>query len=334
MKIAFFEIEDWEKEYINKNLKKHKVIFIEDELNEKNVDSVKDADAICVFIYSEVTKKLLDKLKNLKAVITRSTGFDHIDIKTCKKKRIRVFNVPNYGKNTVAEHAFTLILALSKNLIKSYEKAKKCDFDLEGLEGFDLKGKTIGVVGVGSIGKHVVKIAKGFEMNIIVCTRTKYPKIAKKIGFKYVNFNSLLKNSDIITFHVPLTKSTKHMINMKNINLIKKGAYLINTARGDIVDTTALIKALDKKILAGAGLDVLEEEELIKEESQLLSKKYSREQLCNVLENHALFRYDNVIITPHNAFNTKEALERILCETIKNINSVAAGKINKENLVK
>ena len=185
---------------------------------------------------------------------------------------------------------------------------------------------------MGNIGSHVARIAKGFEMKVLTSSRSKNSKLAKKLGFKYTTLENLLKNSDIITLHVPLTKSTYHLINKKNIKLIKKGAYLINTSRGEVVDTTALIMALDKEILAGAGLDVLEDEELIKEERQVLSNNFSREKLFNVIENNILLNSDNVIITPHNAFNTNEALSRILNTTIENINSV----INKKpkNVVK
>ncbi len=210
-----------------------------------------------------MTADIVSKL-NAKAIITRSTGFDHIDIKACNEKKIKVYNIPRYGSNTVAEFTFALLLSLTRKIVKANERVKKLDFNLEGLRGMDIRGKTLGIVGLGEIGTCVAEIAKGFKMNILVFTRTKDTKLAKKIGFRYVDFNTLLRNSDVITFHVPLTPATKHMINMKNIELIKKGAILVNTSRGEVVETEAVIKALDKKILSGAGLDVLEEEELIK----------------------------------------------------------------------
>ena len=332
MKIAFFDIEPWEKDSLAKEFKKHEVLFFEDELNEGNIGEVKDFDIVSVFMNCDIMKKTLDKFENLKAIITRSTGYDHIDVKYCKKKKILVLNTPYYGENTVAEQTFALILALSRKLIEAVEKTKKRDFSLDGLRGFDLKGKTLGIIGMGNIGRHVARIAKGFEMKVLTSSRSRNSKLAKKLGFKYTTLENLLKNSDIITLHVPLTKSTYHLINKKNIKLIKKGAYLINTSRGEVVDTTALIMALDKEILAGAGLDVLEDEELIKEERQVLSNNFSREKLFNVIENNILLNSDNVIITPHNAFNTNEALSRILNTTIENINSV----INKKpkNVVK
>ncbi len=333
MKIAFFEMnEEWEREYIKKNLKNHKLSFFDGELNKKNVGDVKDFDIISIFIYSNITKDLISELKKVKAIITRSTGFDHIDIKSCNEKNIKVYNVPRYGSNTVAEYTFALMLSLTRKIVKSNERVRNLNFDLEGLRGTDLKDKILGIVGLGEIGTHVAEIAKGFGMKIIVYTKIKDIKLAKKIGFKYVDFNSLLKNSDIITFHVPLTPATKYMINKKNISLIKKGSILINTSRGGVLETEAIISALDKNILSGAGLDVLEEEELIKDERELLSKKHSREELKSALEENILLEHDNVIVTPHNAFNTKEALQRILDVTIDDIKFALSNK--PENLVK
>lgn len=328
MRIAFFEMQDeWEKEYLKKNLKNHKLYFYNSELNRKNVEEVKNFDILCVFIYSKLDQEIISKL-NVKAIITRSTGFDHINLNLCGTKKIKVFNVPKYGSNTVAEYTFALILALARKIVKSNERVKTLNFNLDGLEGFDLKNKIIGIVGLGEIGVCVAEIAKGFGMKILVYTPKKDMRLAKKIGLRYVNFNSLLKKSDIITFHVPLLPSTTHMINLKNIDIIKRGSYLINTSRGGVVETEAILKALNKKILAGAGLDVLEEEELIKDEKELLSKNHSRDELKRALEDNTLIERDNVIITPHNAFNTKEALERILDITIRNINSVKSIKGN------
>ena len=195
------------------------------------------------------------------------------------------------------------------------------------MRGFDLKGKTLGIVGTGHIGLHVARIANGFEMNVLAFDVAENKKLAKKLEFKYVSLEDLLKNSDIITLHVPYNKNTHHLINSQNINLIKKGAYLINTARGGIIETNALVKALDSGILTGAGLDVLEEECFIKEERQLLTKQFP--ETCNIktmLQNHVLMQRENVIITPHNAFNSKEALERILATTVENIKGFAGGK--------
>ena len=321
-KIAFFELEQWEKDYFQKKLKNCELKFIDDHLTEKNVNRIKDVDAVGVFIYSVVDKKILNKLSNLKLIVTLSTGFDHIDLKECKKRKVTVCNVPHYGENTVAEHTFALILDLTRKIHKAYERTIRGNFSLDGLRGTDLQGKTIGIVGVGSIGKHVVRIAKGFEMKVIAFDKFKNLKLAKKLGFKYVSFDYLLKNSDIITLHVPYNKSTHHLINKKAISKMKKGTIIINTARGGIIETSALLEGLQYGKIAGAGLDVLEEECFIKEEKQILSKHFLKEcDLKTVLQNHILLKQENVIITPHNAFNSWEALHRILATTILNINS-------------
>src|SRR3989344_9066992 len=182
-KIAFFELEPCEKEYFLKNLKSYKLQFIDKHLNEKNINQITDVDAIGIFIYSAVNRKILDKLPNLKLITTLSTGFDHIDLKECRKRKITVCNVPHYGENTVAEHTFALILNLTRKIHKAYDRTTRGDFTIEGLRGIDLQGKTMGVVGVGSIGQHVVRIAKGFEMNVIAFDKFENSKLAKKLSF-------------------------------------------------------------------------------------------------------------------------------------------------------
>lgn len=333
MKIAFFEVEPWEIDYLRERLKGSELLFFEEELDSKNLEKILDVEILSPFIYSQIDKNVINSLNSLRYITTRSTGFDHIDLKTCKKKKIFVSNVPSYGENTVAEHTFALILALSRKLLQSIERTRKGDFTLEGLRGFDLKEKTLGVVGTGHIGRHVIRIAKGFEMNVLAFDIKRDQKFAKEMGFNYVSLNYLLKNSDIVTLHLPYNKKTHHLINSKTLKLFKKGAYLINTARGGICDTTALLKGLEKGIFAGLGLDVLEEECFIKEERELLTKSFKKScDLKTVLENHILLNQPNVIITPHNAFNSKEALMRILDTTIENIKSFVKGK--PINLVK
>ncbi|MBS3101819.1 hydroxyacid dehydrogenase [Candidatus Woesearchaeota archaeon] len=330
-KIAFFEIEDWEKPYLKQKLKGHNLYFSEEHLNEKNAVKVKDFDIVSVFIYSSINKNVLSKLKKLKLIATRSTGFDHIDLKECKKRGIIVCNVPHYGENTVAEHTFALILNLTRKIHKAWEKTKELDFSQQGLRGIDLSGRTLGVVGVGSIGRHVIRIARGFEMNVIAFDVFENKKLEKELGFKYVNFDYLLKNSDIITLHCPYSKKTHHLLNKKNIKKIKKGALLINTARGALIETDALLKALQKGGLGGAGLDVLEEECYVREDKEVMSRHFPKEcDLRIILENHALAKMGNVIITPHNAFNSVEALQRILDMTIENIKFFLKKKIVNE----
>jgi len=333
VKVVFFEIEPWEIDYLKEKLSGIEASFFEEALSLKNIESARGCQVVSTFTDSQINKEVLEKLPDLKLITTRSTGFDHIDIETAKNLGIAVCSVPTYGENTVAEHTFGLLLNLSRLIYKSIQSVKERGFIADGLRGFDLKGKTIGIVGTGHIGQHVARIANGFEMNVIAFDVKQDKKLAKKLGFQYVTLEDLLKQSDIITLHVPYNKNTHHLINSGNINLIKKGAYLINTARGGIIETDALVKALDSGILAGAGLDVLEEECFIKEERQILTKDFPK--TCDVktmLENHVLMERGNVIITPHNAFNSKEALERILETTVENIRGFEKKKvINKVN---
>lgn len=327
-KIAFFELEHWEKEYIKKRMGKHQFLFFDKPLTLKFIPKIKDCEILAVFIYSPINKGEIDSLPRLKMITTMSTGFDHIALDEAKKKKIAVCNVPNYGVNTVAEHTFALILNLSRKVYEGIERTRKGDFSLQGLRGFDLRGKTLGVVGCGNIGKHIIRMARGFEMDVVAFDLCKDVKFSKELGFKYVSLDKLYKESDIITLHVPYNKHTHHLIDKKAISKMKKGVYIVNTARGGVIDTEALIWGLDKKIIAGAGLDVLEGECFVKEEKQLLSGEFAKE--CNLktqLENHILLSKKNVLITPHNAFNSKEALERIMDTTIENIQSFLKGKV-------
>ncbi len=331
MKISFFEIKGWEKKILNKRLKGNRLLFFTEPLNEKNAKLAANSDIISTFIYSNIDKKLLSKLPKLKFIATRSTGYDHIDLKKCKEKKIKVSNVPFYGGNTVAEHTFALILALTRNVHKSYIRSLRGDFSINGLEGSDIKGKTIGVIGAGHIGLNVIKIARGFGMNILAYDINQDSFLEEVLDFQYVNLETLLKKSDIITVHTPATPETYHLLNWQNMQKIKRGAILINTSRGSVVETESLIKALDKKIIIGAGIDVLEGEELIKEEKELIYDNYNSEKLRELAQDHILLSKDNVVYTPHIAFYSKEALERIIETTAKNILSFI--KNNPQNTV-
>ena len=318
--VVFFEANSKEKKYLKRLFDKNfDVRFYSEVLNEKNAQLVKDAEVISPFIYSSITEKVIKQAKKLKLISTRSTGFNHIDIQTAKAKNISVSNVPYYGENTVAEHTFALILALSRNLHKAYVRTIKNDFALEGLQGFDLKGKTLGVIGAGSIGVHVIKIAKGFGMNVIASDARANHILTELMDFKYVSLDELLSNSDIITLHCPYNAHTHHMINMNNINKVKKGALFINTARNGIIEPKALYYAIENKIFGGVGLDVFEGEELLKEENQMLTQNVSVEHLEAILKRNILLRNENVIITPHMAFDSVEAVERIMDTTVENI---------------
>jgi len=323
MKTAFFEIKDWEAEYIKAKLPVEETFFFNFVLDKKNLPSKRDFEIISIFTGSKIDKEMLSNFPNLKMIASRTTGIDHIDQEACKAANVLVKNVPTYGENTVAEFAFALLLALSRKILESTLRLKdKGSFTTDGLQGFDLNGKTIGVVGTGHIGQHVIKIANGFGMKVLGFDAVPNRVLESQLNFQYVDFEFLLKNSDVITLHVPYLPTTHHMINLNNVNLIKKGAILINTARGSIVETAAIVKALNEGIFSGVGLDVLEEETGLKNERQMiLERDLDDEDLRTILSNHILIDMENVIITPHNAFNTKEALIRILDTTIENIHS-------------
>lgn len=323
MNINFFEMQEWEKPIITKELKGHYINFNAEPLSQENISKAEGVEILSVFIYSKIDKQILDQLPDLKMIVTRSTGFDHINIKECDKRGIMVCNVPTYGENTVAEHTFALILDLSRNVHKAYMRISQDNFSIEGLKGFDLKGKTLGVIGTGHIGSHVIKIARGFEMNVLAFDPHPNKTLAKKFAFIYTTFDKLLKESDIITIHVPFIKETHHLIDRHALSLMKPSALLINTSRGEIVDTKSLLESLKENKLAGAGLDVIEGEYLIKEEKQLLhsAAHLHAQKLREALQAYLLVHNEKVTFTPHIAFYSDEALRRILDCTLANIQS-------------
>jgi D-lactate dehydrogenase len=322
MKIAFYETKDWEAEHLRRLLAGHDLCFTGERLG----GAPEDTEALSPFIYSRVTADLIAKLPQLKLVATRSTGFDHIDLAACAARGITVCNVPSYGENTVAEHTFALILALSRKVHQSYVRVQRDDFSLEGLRGFDLKGRTLGVVGAGKIGLHVIKIARGFSMNVLAYDPYPQPFLAELMHFRYAPLGELLAASDIVSLHMPYRQGVRHFMDAGAFARMRRGALFVNTARGGLVDTDALLAALESGHVGGAGLDVIEGEEYISEERQLLDRPESAGQLKALVRNHIIFRRDNVIFTPHNAFNSQEALERILDTTAGNILAFAAGR--------
>jgi len=325
--VAFFETTAKEKKYLKKKFDKNfELIFFPEQLNASNAGLISNISIISPFIYSVIDSTVLNKAKKLKLIATRSTGFNHIDIKNAQAKKISVANVPYYGENTVAEHTFALILALSRNLHKAYVRTIRNDFALQGLQGFDLKGKTLGVIGAGSIGVHVIKIAKGFGMKVIAHDPRPNHILTDLLDFQYVSLEDLLKNADIITMHCPDNPHTHHLINMGNIEKVKKGALFINTARSGVIESKALYYAIENDIFGGAGLDVFEGEDLLNEENQMLTKNVSVEHLEALLKKNILLRKENVILTPHMAFDSVEAVERIMDTTAENIKSFLTGK--------
>jgi len=327
MTIAFFSTSNIERKYLEKHLEEHHCIFSKEPLTLETVSTAVDADIVSVFINSEVSGEVLQKLPKVKLIVTRSTGFDHIDMEAASMSGVSVCNVPHYGKETVAEFTFALILTVSRKVADAYYALRQDgDAQPKDFEGFDLYGKTLGVVGTGAIGQHVIQIAKGFSMNIIAYDVNPNEKYARSMGFFYNTLPDVLSQSDIVTLHVPYNEHTKHLINEKNIIHMKQTAYLINTSRGGIVDTDALVKALVEKRIAGAGLDVIEgEKELTDEIEFLVSDSKDPDMMQTLLQGHALIDMPQVVMTPHIAFNSHEGKQEILRTTLENIKRFIAG---------
>ena len=322
MKIAFFEVPKSRQSFLGESFNNEDVSFYEEKLNESNVNLVKDADIVSVFVDSDLNRNVIDKIPNLKFIATQSTGFNHIDCEYASTKGVKVSNVPAYGSHTVAEFTFGLILNLSRNIsnANTYLRETLNYNYLPWMEGFNLEGKTLGIIGTGKIGKNIVKIAKGFGMNVIAYDLFPDLNFAKENDFIYKNFTEVITQADILTLHAPYTKENYHLINKENIIMMKKGVYLINTARGELVDTEALVWGLEKRIIAGAGLDVLE------------GGKQLQNTGNTVVLNHKLMKMPNVIVSPHMAFYTREAIISIMQTTVENIKGFISG--NLQNLVK
>ena len=327
MKVTVFEIEDWERAAFRTLAHDHDLGFVAEPLSTRNAAAHAGADVVSTFIYSELSAKVLETLGRPRLIATRSTGYDHIDTAYCGTHGIRVANVPSYGKNTVAEHTFALLLAVSHRIVEAVERARRGTFSPEGLQGFDLRGKTIGIVGTGDIGLWVARIANGFGMSVLGFDVQPDERVGREIGLRYVLLDELLRSSDVVSLHVPLNERTRHLIGRDQLAQMKDGAVLLNTARGEIVDAEALVEALHSRKLSAAGIDVLPEEPAIREEAELLRRAFhERHDLRALLANQILLRMPNVVVTPHSAFNTREAVERILATTVENIEAFARGE--------
>lgn len=322
MKIGFFESKDeGEINFFKENLHGHELIFSDEPLIKENLPKDTDLEIIAVFVTSKVDEAVLNSLPNLKAICVRATGFDNIDLALCKQKNIIVSNVPAYGSHTVAEFTFALMLSVTRKVYTAINRVKiEQRFSFENLQGFDLFGKTLGVIGTGKIGINVIKIAQGFGMNILSFDAHPNQTLAQELNFTYAPLEDVLRSSDIVTIHVPYNSETHHLLNSNNLVLMKEGSILINTARGAVIETDALYKILSSGHLAGAGLDVLEEEDELKEEAELLSRNsIPEDKYKEILEDHMLMHMPQVLVTPHMAFFTKEAIVSIRQTTLENI---------------
>lgn len=327
MKIAIFEAEEWEREVFADLAEEHDLVFREETLTADNASEVADAQVLSTFIYSDLDNGVLEQFGGLKLIATRSTGFDHIDLDHCREHSVSVANVPTYGENTVAEHVFALLGAISHNIVDAADRTRRGDFSQQGLQGFDLKGRTFGVIGTGHIGAHAAKIAKGYDMEVVAFDVKPDHELAGRVGFRYVEMGELLAAADIVTLHVPGSDKTKHLISDDEFGKMKDGVVLISTARGSVVDVDALLRALASGKVRAAGLDVLPEEPTVREEAELLRNWFARKHnLETLLADHILLRLKNVVITPHSAFNTREAVQRILDTTHDNIAGFLRGE--------
>jgi len=328
--IHFFEVEEWERQPII-DVFGDQAILTTEALTPGRTVECRDCSMISIFIYSKIDKQVLDRMPRLEMIATRSTGYEHIDLDECSRRGITVTHIPRYGDETVAEHTFALILALAKNIVPSVDRTRRGEFSFKGLRGIDITGKTLGIIGTGKIGQNVAKIAKGFSMRLIAYDKYPNRKAADELGISYLDYDDVLKASDVLTYHVPDVPETHHMLNVGNISLLKPNCIVINTSRGAVIETRALVRALSEDKIAGAGLDVVEEEPVIREERELVSSLFQRtHQLEAILSGQILLRFNNVIITPHNAFNTNEAVMRILDTTFENIRSYQAGEVVNE----
>jgi len=338
MKIGFFGPRFNKKEELEKKLRQagitSDIYFSEQVIDEEHLPEDKNFDILCVFTDSTINAKVFESLPALKFIAVEATGFDNIDLKVASEKGVLASNVPSYGENTVAEFTFGLILNLSRKIFECVDQIKEIgNFRVDSLTGFDLNGKVLGVVGTGHIGKHVIKIAKGFDMEVFAFDAYPNESLSGELGFAYVSLPELLAGSDIITLHVPYMKETHHLISTKEFEQMKNGSYIVNTSRGAVIDTAALIKALRDKKLAGAALDVLEEEGVVRDEMEFLKRGRTEEHdMKTVLANHILVDMPGVLITPHNAFNSREAFQRIEDTTVSNIKLFLDGK--PDNIVK
>jgi D-lactate dehydrogenase len=330
-KIIFFDVRDNEIEQLTELCEgKYEISLFSEMLDEKTeiTPEMASAEVISVFTFSRVSANVLKKFPNLKLVALRCVGFNHVDLEYCKEHKIAVANSFGYGNITVAEFAFGLIMDVMRKIARSYMNLKNEHLDRDTYTGFELRGRNIGIIGTGAIGAEVIKIAKGFGMSIFAYDL--YPKqdLVENYQVKYVELDELLKISDIISLHAPLTENNFHLIDEEKINLMKPNAVLINTARGELIDTKALYKALSENKIFGAGLDVLEAENLLTKPDINWDFDYLQDDVVKqTLVNERLLKLHNVVVTPHIAYNTQDANDRILHITIDNINSYFNGEL-------
>lgn len=290
------------------------MVYFESKLNEKTARLAQGFDCVCAFVNDDINQKVIDTLyeNGIRLIALRSAGYNNVDLKAAQDK-ITIVRVPSYSPHSIAEHAFSLLQTLNRKIHRAYIRTRDFNFSLVGMNGIVLYQKTIGIVGVGAIGRAMIQIAKGYGMRVVCFD----PHPDESLGVEFVDLDTLFKESDVISLHCPLTKATYHMINKESIAKMKKGVYFINTSRGALVDTASLLDALNEGKIRGAGLDVYEEEEdLFFEDKSLTIVK------DNILS--LLISRPNVIVTSHQAFLTDESLTQIARTTFDNLDQYFA----------
>ena len=336
--IYFLEIEPSAEQFFGEALVEHDLRSATD-----LEDVGADAEVICTFIGTRVTADFLASHPDLRLIATRSTATDHIDVAACRERAIAVCHVPHYGETTVAEHTFALILALSRRLREVMQKQKDARFSYEETRGFDLAGKTMGIIGMGHVGQRVAALAGAFRMRVLAYDVQTSGEVAARIGFEFVSLNALLAEAHVISLHASLSPETYHILNRETLSRCRRGVLIVNTARGALLETAALRDALDSGQVGGAGLDVLQDERVLRQSASriiaadivrhLRSDALAREQrdeervreLQEVMLGDAVLSRSNVVFTPHVAFNSHEAIARIREVTVANIQGFAAG---------
>lgn len=317
MKIAFYSTKPYDKIWFEPLSEGYgfKIKFIEAPISEETASLSKGSDAVCVFVNDKVDEKLINTLYEygVKALLLRSAGFNHVDIKAAKGK-LHILRVPSYSPEAVAEYAIAMLLTVNRHTHRAYARTRDFNMSINGLMGNDLNNKIAGVIGTGKIGQSVIRILKGFNMSVLAYDP--YPD--KSLSVEYTDFEDLIRRSDVITLHCPLTEDTHYIINKAAIDKMKDGVYFINTSRGALIDTNALIDGLVARKFGGVGLDVYEEEDGV----------FFEDRSNEIVEDEALARlttFPNVLITSHQGFFTTEAMQAIAIETLENAYALENG---------
>lgn len=326
VKIAFFDSKNYDKESFNDHNKmyNYEITYFESKLNSETASLTKGFDVVCIFVNDKADANTLKTLEEngVKVLALRCAGYNNVDIE--HKGKLKIVHVPQYSPYAVAEHAVGLLLSINRKLYKSYQRTRKYNFSLDGLLGFDIHGKTVGVIGTGRIGKAFISIMKGFGTNVIAYDTYPNEQASKELDFKYGDLDTLYKESDIISLHCPPFKETEKMINRDSISKMKDGVIIINCSRGKLINTNDLVKKLSEGKIGGVGLDVYEDEEAFFLRD--MSNSYVRDTNLSIL-----LSMPNVFITSHQAFFTREALNKIASDTLENIKQeIETGKCENE----